>query len=226
MGQQGASATADIDAGATGTTPAPDGPGQDGDGRGSNLPAAMDGVETGVRRAPRLEERDGVAGDDPVASDDATTSAGEDAGKGAESSDDQTASGDPAPSTDATASADEDAGDDSDRRHSERITLEVEIGLASDSNFFTGFSEDISSGGVFVATYNLLPIGSEVVLAFTLIDGHPVCANGRVAWLREAPDLTSDLVPGIGVAFTSLAPSDQDAIDRFIALRDPLFFDI
>ena len=52
-------------------------------------------------------------------------------------------------------------------RSSSRIPLQTQVDLSSDSNVFTGFSTNLSEGGVFVATLNLLPVGTAVDLSPT-----------------------------------------------------------
>src|SRR6185436_5550560 len=106
------------------------------------------------------------------------------------------------------------------QRATERVPVEVDIGLLSDSNFYTGLSEDISSGGVFVATARPLPPGTTVTLYFTLPDGRPVRAEGTVRWAREGKDGRS---AGMGVGFSTLDLDDRRAIADYCAKRPPLF---
>ncbi len=111
------------------------------------------------------------------------------------------------------------------RRRVQRVPIEADIGLQSDTNFYTGFTEDISAGGIFVATYNLLPLGSMVTISFTLPDGHLVVCKGRVRWHREHNEAAADISPGIGVQFEGLSPADQRAITHFLARRAPMFYE-
>ncbi len=53
--------------------------------------------------------------------------------------------------------------DGAERRTAERLELSADIGLHSATQFFTGLSGDISRGGLFVATWAPLPLGTEVV---------------------------------------------------------------
>src|SRR5262245_35583444 len=53
-------------------------------------------------------------------------------------------------------------------RNNTRVPLHTQVDFASDSNVFTGFSTNLSEGGVFVATLDLLPVGTPVDLTFTL----------------------------------------------------------
>lgn len=108
------------------------------------------------------------------------------------------------------------------RAGAERVPVETEIGLLSDSHFYVGLSQDLSRGGVFVATYEPRQPGTRVTLCFVLPDGHAVEANGVVRWMREAGDAT---LPGMGVAFEEIEDEDLQAIVRFCAQREPLFFE-
>jgi uncharacterized protein (TIGR02266 family) len=103
-----------------------------------------------------------------------------------------------------------------------RVFLEVDIGLLSDSNFYTGLSQDLSRGGLFVATYQPKPAGTTVRVYFVLPDGHEVNADGVVRWTREESD---DSPPGMGIAFQTLQDDDQRAIERFCEERAPLYHD-
>lgn len=109
-------------------------------------------------------------------------------------------------------------------RENSRVQLRTNIGLGSDSNFFTGFSTDINEGGVFVATVETVPRGTKVDLDFTLPGGRPLKASGVVRWLREPSDHTPDLLPGVGVQFQDLQPEVASLISDFVRQREPLFY--
>lgn len=113
------------------------------------------------------------------------------------------------------------AVDLSERRLQQRTELGVDIGLHSATQFFAGVSGDVSEGGLFVATYAPLPLGSEIVASFVLPGGHHVTTPGIVAWLRDAgtPDAPQ---PGMGIRFFKLDPDDQRAIDKFLKIRPPM----
>jgi uncharacterized protein (TIGR02266 family) len=105
---------------------------------------------------------------------------------------------------------------------SQRVFVEVEIGLTTESHIYTGLSLDVSTGGVFVATYAPSAPGAAVSLHFVLPDGHVVNAEGVVRWTREA---TADAAPGMGVAFVDISVDSLDHIAAFCASRPPLYFD-
>ena len=55
-----------------------------------------------------------------------------------------------------------------ERRTAPRIELEIEVGLETEHNFYTGLTQDISSGGIFVATPLSYRVGEKMVVRFTL----------------------------------------------------------
>lgn len=110
------------------------------------------------------------------------------------------------------------------QRSSARVKMQAAVDFTSDNNFFNGFSANISDGGLFVATVNLLPLGTEVDLSFSLPSGVRIEAKGIVQWVREVNDQLPDAFPGMGVQFAALHPTAQSAIGQFLAQRDPLFF--
>ncbi|HXN31053.1 MAG TPA: TIGR02266 family protein [Polyangiaceae bacterium] len=113
-----------------------------------------------------------------------------------------------------------------DQRAYPRLPFEIDITLESESQFYTGFSENLSEGGIFVATHALRPVGSRLDMVFTLpgVKG-PMRAEGAVCWLRLHSD-TSDLPAGMGLRFVSLRSEDAEIIRAFCAHRPPLFFDL
>jgi uncharacterized protein (TIGR02266 family) len=104
----------------------------------------------------------------------------------------------------------------------QRVYIEVDIGMLSQSNFYTGISLDVSQGGVFVSTYQPSPPGTQVSLYFVLPSGHSVQAEGTVRWTRAASE---DSTPGMGVAFTALSEADAHAIAEFCAGRAPFYYE-
>jgi len=111
-----------------------------------------------------------------------------------------------------------------ERRRHKRVAMQAEVSLSSDSNFYSGFASDLSEGGIFVATCNVLERGTLVDVTFTLPDGKPVTARGVVRWAREFNDATPDVFPGVGVEFTDIAPEQRATIHDFTEQREPLFW--
>lgn len=120
----------------------------------------------------------------------------------------------------------EDSAQSHERRAAHRVDLSVDIGLETDTNFFTGFSEDLSDGGLFIATYKTLPVGTELRVSFALPDGHTVKCAAVVAWVRESRDKSADVKPGMGVHLEGLTRADREAIQSFLRERSPFFYSV
>lgn len=111
------------------------------------------------------------------------------------------------------------------RRQAPRIDVEVEVGFNDQHNFYVGFSENISEGGLFVATYDLKPVGTEMVVKFTLPDGQEVETTGVVRWVRDPRDnQSSETPPGLGIQFEALSDSQKQTIREFTELQSPMFY--
>ncbi len=108
-------------------------------------------------------------------------------------------------------------------RSGPREKLEANVGATTESNFFVGFSGEISEGGVFIATYATFPIGTPVEVLVTLPGGYESTILGTVRFVRDPMDMDSE--PGIGVRFESLTPQQRELALRFITKRPPLFYD-
>jgi uncharacterized protein (TIGR02266 family) len=104
-----------------------------------------------------------------------------------------------------------------------REKLEANVGATTESNFFVGFSGEISEGGVFIATYATFPIGTAVEVLVTLPGGYASTVTGSVRFVRDPMDMDSE--PGIGVRFDSLTSEQRELVLRFIRKRPPVFYD-
>lgn len=104
-----------------------------------------------------------------------------------------------------------------------REKLEANIGATTESNFFVGFSGEISEGGVFIATYTTLPIGTPVEVLVTLPGGFESTIPGTVRFVRDPMDMDSE--PGVGVRFDKLTSEQRELVLRFIKKRPPVFYD-
>ena len=112
-------------------------------------------------------------------------------------------------------------------RASERFDLEVKVDLESDHNFYTGLTQNISAGGLFIATHHLRRIGDQITLKFTLPGSDKVVAvETEVRWIRENSALMrADGGTGMGVRFINLSPEAKAAIDSFVQSRESLYYD-
>jgi uncharacterized protein (TIGR02266 family) len=111
-------------------------------------------------------------------------------------------------------------------RKAPRIPLELDVDFESDHNFYHGFAENISSGGLFIATYDHAEPGDTVDIKFRLPDSaHPIEVTCEVRWVRPYNPDTPDMQPGMGVRFANIRPADVLRIESFVREREPMFFD-
>lgn len=114
---------------------------------------------------------------------------------------------------------------DTNKRSATRVSAELEVTVSGSHNFFQGMTEDISKGGLFVATRQIFPIGTEFEIRLH-IKGNDVRLKTKVAWIREdSPFLPENIEPGMGLEFTNVPDNVLELINRFIREKEPIFFD-
>jgi uncharacterized protein (TIGR02266 family) len=102
-----------------------------------------------------------------------------------------------------------------------RAELKVEIGIDDYMDFYVGFGENVSPGGLFVASYRLLPIGAPVALTIVLPDQSALFVHGEVRWVRDPADrATSEQEPGMGIQFTDLPPAEAERLRAYVNRRE------
>ena len=111
------------------------------------------------------------------------------------------------------------------RREYARFAVDLEVNLGSEHNFYAGLAQNLSAGGVFVATHRMQKVGSKIDLTLRLPDSpETFTIVGEVRWVRVY-NVQSDSPPGLGIQFDALTPEATAAINRFLGQREPLFFD-
>jgi uncharacterized protein (TIGR02266 family) len=112
-------------------------------------------------------------------------------------------------------------------RIAERFDLEVKVDLESDHNFYTGLTQNISAGGLFIATHQLRRIGDRIKLVFSLPGiATPLSVETEVRWIRENSSLHRvDGSTGMGVSFINLSLEASRTIEGFLKSRDSLYYD-
>jgi len=115
---------------------------------------------------------------------------------------------------------------DDERRSSPRYQVQVEVGLQTESNFYTGLTQDLSGGGVFVATNQIRTVGERIKVLLTLPgQKEPFEILTEVRWVRSTSFSHSVDDPGMGLRFLQMSPRARKAITDFLGLRESLFFD-
>ncbi|MFP4600243.1 MAG: TIGR02266 family protein [Persicimonas sp.] len=111
-----------------------------------------------------------------------------------------------------------------ERREQPRVAVNLAVTMTSDSNFYVGFADNVSEGGLFVATHELLPIGDTIDLEFRLPDqDEPFEVKAEICWHRTVSDRRNGVLPGFGARFVDLDDEDHDRLQSFVDDREPLF---
>ncbi len=95
--------------------------------------------------------------------------------------------------------------------------LEIRFGPEGEHRL-ADFTVNISTGGVFIETENLLPVDTTLEMEFQLPDSDsPLICVGRIAWVNHPEWIKKDELPvGMGVQFTKVHAEDQSRLRAFI----------
>lgn len=110
-----------------------------------------------------------------------------------------------------------DSSDADSRRRHFRVDLEVHVDVISGTQFFAAASQNLSVGGIFVATEDCLPVGTQIDVSFTVPgDAESFFAVGQVRWIRLGGQGPS----GMGIQFLGLSQSDEVRLEALVATMD------
>ena len=104
----------------------------------------------------------------------------------------------------------------------------ITIHATSDHAFWADLTMEVDKcGGVFVATYEALVLGTLVDMELELPDGgDPIAVTGVVRWTRPHIE-GSDGATGVGVKFLSLTDDERRRVVHFSEkIRQPMIFDL
>jgi len=108
-----------------------------------------------------------------------------------------------------------------ERRTAPRHEVAVDVTFESEHNFYTGLTQDLGGGGLFVATRALRPVGECVRVRLTLPGSTEVLdAIAEVRWVRSAE--TAEGAPGIGLQFLQMSANTKQAVKAFIQKREAM----
>jgi uncharacterized protein (TIGR02266 family) len=107
------------------------------------------------------------------------------------------------------------------RRRQPRVELELDVDLFSATTAFTGFSSNVSEGGIFVAWHayggHAPQLRERLWVSFTLPGAkRPIDAVAEVRWAPGAGQR------GLGLSFVDLPPDSRRELTAFVELRAPL----
>ena len=90
--------------------------------------------------------------------------------------------------------------------------------VPNEQHMITHFSEDMSTGGVFIRTVNIQPVNTSMVIKVRLPDNNLVITcKARVAWTNEPGHLKKYSLPtGMGIQFIDLSLNSHQALRHFL----------
>jgi len=117
------------------------------------------------------------------------------------------------------------AENDAIRRSTNRVELKAQVTVSSETNFFTGLSENISEGGVFISSLAPPDLGTVIDTEISTGEGgQAIKVSAEVMWIR-----TEQGQPvGCGCRFLNVDEVTAARLKDFIARggREPLFYDV
>lgn len=108
--------------------------------------------------------------------------------------------------------------DNEDRRHSTRVQAAFRVKYSTVDQLVGAYTKNISRGGLFIRTENLLPVNSVVRLIFSLPnDGGEIPCIAKVARVIGPDDRKPDRKHGLAVEFLDVSLQNIEMIEKFIA---------
>ncbi len=102
----------------------------------------------------------------------------------------------------------------SSQRRDSRLPAKLEVSYRTQGAFLIAYSVNLSKGGVFLETPDLLALGTEVTLRLDVPDAGEFELVGVVAWVRNgSPDGLPD---GMGIQLRELDERYGEAIDKMV----------
>lgn len=107
-----------------------------------------------------------------------------------------------------------------------RIPVEIEVSMMSEHNFYAGLTDNLSTGGVFFATYQPPPVNAPVELVLRLPEQEQTFVlSGVVRWIRSCDASCEGAPPGCGVQWRELPDAALQAIAAFVRGRETILYD-
>src|SRR5690606_28778566 len=97
----------------------------------------------------------------------------------------------------------------------QRVPFCLRVQFRNASSFLIAYSVNLSRGGVFLESDEVMPVGSEIALQVEVPEAGPVTLTGRVTWRREKPDIDGPV--GFGVEFEDMVDVLGSLIDQMVS---------
>jgi len=104
------------------------------------------------------------------------------------------------------------------RRSVERARARIRISFKEARDLFRAYIGNLGSGGLFIKTARILPVGTLLDLEFNLPKRDQIVhTKAKVAWARSQDMSTEKLPPGMGAEFIDMNPEDRELLKNYIA---------
>jgi uncharacterized protein (TIGR02266 family) len=101
-----------------------------------------------------------------------------------------------------------------ERRRHPRVKLRIEVSYQKMDSYLHRFTENISEGGCFVETDEVLPPRTEVPLEFSFPNhAKPVEIIGEVVWVVEGSH------SGMGIQYKKISPTARKVLREIVKFR-------
>ena len=110
------------------------------------------------------------------------------------------------------------ASDQDQRVGGKRARVELDVDLGTYGRYFLTKMANVSTGGAFILTESLHPVGTPLNIRFRLPDDDAsIEATAEVIWTYKQPGGSSPNASGMGVRFMEIRPEDEERISDFVA---------
>lgn len=105
----------------------------------------------------------------------------------------------------------------SERRVVARLPIRVMVEYQAIEDFLIDYTANVSLGGIFIQTTDPMAVGTTFKLRLSIpTRQRPIDTVGVVRW-TVPPEESGPLIPGMGVQFDELNPTDLRAVHRLLA---------
>jgi len=102
------------------------------------------------------------------------------------------------------------------RRHL-RVDHEMRANVLYNGMLYGLNSETISEGGIYIKKEVPLPVGSEVQVSFAVNNGKSLSLNGRVIYIRDFNNYSTDISPGMAIEFIGMKEAEALSLSQHVA---------
>jgi type IV pilus assembly protein PilZ len=102
-------------------------------------------------------------------------------------------------------------------RREERVKKSLSLTFKDRQTFVKAYTENLSSGGLFIKTEHPLEAGQRFPLELHIPDvGEPLQTKCQVAWVRKPTEATGDKPAGMGVKFVGMPAKDAQILKQYL----------